>query len=236
MNVEKLILTGLMAALVTVTTVVIPIPVPFTNGYVHPGDSMVFMAVLLLGRGRGALAAGVGSAFADVVLGFFIWAPFTFVIKGGMAFVAGFIIEKCTEKPRNIVISCAFIVGLWVLFDAAVHNFAKYSLNAMWLALLVPIVLISIAALLRKKEHIAVPTAHIIGITGGGVFMVFGYYVSGGLIYGNFTAAALSIPANIAQFAVGFLLAALLSAALRNTSAKRYFMYGTEKAESGKGL
>jgi uncharacterized membrane protein len=267
-NVEKLILTGLMTALVTVTTIVIPIPVPFTNGYVHPGDSMVFMSVLLLGRGRGALAAGVGSAFADVVLGFFIWAPFTFVIKGAMAFIAGLIIEKCAQKPRNIVISCVFTVGLWVLFEAALKNIAWYSLNAnataymidpeagmagdaagasdsinvfaearvMWLVLLVPVVLILIAVVLRKKEHIVVPPAHIVGMTGGGAFMVFGYYVAGGLIYGNFITAALSIPANIAQFAVGFLLAALLSAALRNTSAKRYLIYGAKKAEADKGL
>jgi uncharacterized membrane protein len=244
-----------MTALVTVTTIVVPIPVPFTNGYVHPGDGMVFMSVLLLGRRRGALAAGFGSAFADVVLGFFIWAPFTFVIKAGMAFVAGLVIEKCEERPRNIVISCVSVVGLWVLFDVVLQYIARYSPGAgvngymaadsanafagargMWLALFVPVALILIAVALRKKERIAVPPAHIVGMTGGGVFMVFGYYVAGGLIYGNFITAALGIPANVAQFAVGFLLAALLSAALRNTSAKRYFAHGAKKAESGKGI
>jgi uncharacterized membrane protein len=242
MNVERLILTGLMTALVAVTTIVVPIPVPFTNGYAHPGDGMVFMSALLLGRRRGALAAGVGSAFADVILGFFMWAPFTLVIKGGMAFIAGLIIEKCEERPRNIVISCAFIVGLWILFDAAAHNLALRSASsfaggrAMWFALFVPVVLILIAVALRKKERVAVPPAHIVGMTGGGVFMVFGYYIAGGLIYGNFITAALGVPANIAQFAVGFVLAALLSAALRNTAAGRYFTHGAKKAETGKGV
>jgi uncharacterized membrane protein len=249
LNVEKLILTGLLTALITVTTIVIPIPIPFTNGYVHPGDSMIFMAVLLLGRRGGALAAGFGSAFADVVLGFFIWAPFTFVIKGIMAFIVGFVIEKCAEKPRNLIISCVSVAALWLLFDAAVLRIAAgvagnnaadpisaIEANSMWAALIIPVLLILIAVVLRRREHIFIPPAHILGMTGGGIFMVFGYYIAEGLIYGNFVAAALGIPANIAQFAVGFLIASLLSGALQNTSAKRYFTYGAKKPDAGKAL
>ncbi|MDR2770925.1 MAG: ECF transporter S component [Clostridiales Family XIII bacterium] len=269
MNTEKLILTGLLTALIAVTTGVIAIPVPFTNGYVHPGDSMIFMAVLILGRRRGALAAGLGSAIADSLLGYFIWAPFTLVIKAGMAFVAGSIIEKCiekcAEKRRNLVASCAFVVALWFAFNAAVGGIVLYAANAdatsfaaalgadagaqplssvvtaietrlMAAALLIPAALLLIAVTLRRKENISVPLGHIVGMTGGGLFMVFGYYIAGGLIYGNFVAAAFSIPANIAQFAGGFLIASLLSAALQNTFAKRYFIYGAKKAEAGKAL
>jgi uncharacterized membrane protein len=265
LNVEKLILTGLLTALIAVTTMVIAIPVPFTNGYVHPGDSMIFMAVLILGRRRGALAAGLGSALADSLLGYFIWAPFTLVIKACMAFCTGLIIEKCAEKRRNLALSCASVVALWFAFNAAVGGIVLYAANAdavslavalevggdaeslsavvhaietrlMAAALLIPAALLSVAAVLRKKEHISVPLGHILGMTGGGLFMVFGYYIGGSLIYGNFLAAILSIPANIAQFVGGFLIAALLSAALQKTSAKRYFIYGAKKAEAGKLL
>jgi uncharacterized membrane protein len=259
MNAEKLILTGLLTALITVTTIVIAIPIPFTNGYVHPGDSMIFMAVLVLGRRRGALAAGLGSALADVLLGYFIWAPFTLAIKGGMAFLTGLIIEKCAEKPRNFIVSCAFVTALWFAFNAAITGVVLHTAasggeaeaalgidgtfaavvntveaRSMLLSLLIPVALILIAAVLRRKENIAVPPGYVIGMTGGGLFMVFGYCVAGSLIYGNFTVAVFGIPANIAQFAGGFLIAALLSAALRNTSAKRYFVCGAKKAEGGK--
>jgi uncharacterized membrane protein len=262
-NIEKLILTGLLTALVTVTTIAIAIPVPFTNGYVHPGDSMIFMAVLILGRRRGALAAGIGSALADVLLGYFLWAPFTLVIKACMAFFTGLIIEKCAERRRAVVISCVSVIALWFAFNAAVGGIVLYAANAdaasfaaaldangdatslsavvgaietrlMAAALFIPLALLLLAAVLRRKENISVPLSHIVGMTGGGLFMVFGYYVSGSLIYGNFAAAALSIPANIAQFAGGFLIASLLSAALQKTSAKRYFVYGAKKAEAGK--
>jgi uncharacterized membrane protein len=251
-----------MMALVTVTTIVIAIPVPFTNGYIHPGDSMIFLAVLILGRGRGALAAGVGSALADVLLGYVVWAPFTLVIKGFMAFAAGLIIEKCAGNRRNFVISCASLIGAWVLFNAAVGRIVMYAANAdatalyaaldtdssslrfllvevetrlMAAALLIPIALLLIAVALRRKENISVPLNHIIGMTGGGLFMIFGYYIAGSLIYGNFAVAVFSIPANIAQFVGGFLIAVLLSAALQKTSAKQYFAYSSKKAEETGG-
>ena len=255
LHVERLILTGLLTALIAVVTIVIAIPVPFTNGYVHPGDSMIFMAVLILGRRRGALAAGLGSALADILLGYFIWAPFTLAIKACMAFCTGLIIEKCAEGRRKLFIACAFVTALWFAFNAAVGGIVLYAANAdalsfavaleasgeaesltaivgaietrlMAAALLIPAALLLIAAVLRKKENISVPLGHIVGMTGGGLFMVFGYYIAGSLIYGNFAVAVFSIPANIAQFVGGFLIAALLSAALQKTSAKRYFAYG----------
>ena len=58
-----------------------------TQGYVHLGDTMVFLGVLMLGKRRGAAAAGLGSALADVLGGFAFWAPWTLVIKSLMAFV-----------------------------------------------------------------------------------------------------------------------------------------------------
>jgi uncharacterized membrane protein len=263
-DIEKLILTGLLTALVAVTTIAIAIPVPFTNGYVHPGDSMIFMAVLILGRRRGALAAGLGSALADILLGYFVWAPFTLAIKACMAFFTGLIIEKCAERRRALAVSCAAVTALWFVFNAATGGIVMYAASAdvtsfaavlggdaeslsaavgasaprlRAAALLRPLALLLIAAVLRKKEQISVPLGHVVGMTGGGLFMVFGYYVSGSFIYGNFTAAALSIPANIAQFAGGFLIASLLSAALQKTSAKRYFVYIAKKAKAaGKAL
>ena len=42
-------------------------PVPFTRGYIHLGDSMIFIAAILFGWRVGALAGGLGSALADVV-------------------------------------------------------------------------------------------------------------------------------------------------------------------------
>ena len=58
---NKLVLTALMVCLVLLATYIIKIPSPFTQGYVHLGDTMIFLSVLLLGKKGGAAAAGLGS-------------------------------------------------------------------------------------------------------------------------------------------------------------------------------
>ncbi|GHU50089.1 hypothetical protein FACS1894127_4770 [Clostridia bacterium] len=250
-KIEKMVLTALMTALVAVMTIVIAIPVPFTNGYIHFGDSMIFMSVLILGWKRAPIAAGVGSAMADIFLGYVYWAPWTLVIKGLMALVAGLIILKCSEKRRYIVLSCGAVVALWVLFNLGIQAMVHFATinnptelmdaletnsigfgallagmqrQLMIFALLIPVGLVVISIVLGKKDSISVQLGQIIGLTAGGLFMVFGYFIAGGMIYGNFAVAAFSIPANIIQFVAGFFSAALLAAALMKTPAYKYFL------------
>lgn len=97
-KIERLTLAALMTAMITVFTMVIMIPVPITNGYVHLGDTMIFLTVLMLGYKYGALTSALGSALADLFLGFPHWAPWTFCIKGLMALVVGFILIKMQDK------------------------------------------------------------------------------------------------------------------------------------------
>ena len=88
-GVYTLVLTGLMAALVMAATSFFKIPVPATNGYVHLGDAFVFLSVLILGRRNGTIAAAAGSGLADLLGGYAHWVPWTFAIKGLMAFAFG---------------------------------------------------------------------------------------------------------------------------------------------------
>ena len=79
---KKLVLTALFCALIMVATLFIRIPLPF--GYVNLGDGFIFLAALVLGPIWGTLAAGVGSAMADM-FGYITYAPATLIIKGAMA-------------------------------------------------------------------------------------------------------------------------------------------------------
>ncbi len=96
-----LVYTALMICLVLLGTVLFRIPVPMTQGYVHLGDAMIFLGVLMLGKKRGAAAAGLGSAMADVLGGFAFWAPWTLVIKSLMAFVMGLILERTARSHKH---------------------------------------------------------------------------------------------------------------------------------------
>ena len=80
---RNMVMTAMMMGLIMAMTIVIRIPVPATHGYIHLGDCMIFIAVLLLGWKRGAAAAGLGSALADIIGGFAVYAPVTFAAAAG---------------------------------------------------------------------------------------------------------------------------------------------------------
>ena len=85
--IRTLVLAALFAALTCVATMVIQIPSPM-NGYVNLGDCFVLLAGWVLGPLYGSLAAGIGSALADMFTGYMHYAPGTFLIKAVMALIA----------------------------------------------------------------------------------------------------------------------------------------------------
>lgn len=97
-NTKKLILSALFAALACVATMSIRIPTPGTGGYIHPGDAVVILSGIFLGPVYGALAAGIGSAMADLLGGYFIYVPITFLVKACIAWLAGTAFHKIREK------------------------------------------------------------------------------------------------------------------------------------------
>ena len=90
---NKLVFTALMTCLVLLGTILFRIPIPMTQGYVHLGDAMIYIGVLLLGKKHGAVAAALGSSLGDVLGGFAFWAPWSFIIKFSVAFLAGSLFE-----------------------------------------------------------------------------------------------------------------------------------------------
>ena len=107
-NIRIMILTGLMIALTFVAGSVIKIPT--LNGFIQLGDCMVLLGVVLLGKKRGALSGAIGMILVDITGGYLIWAPFTFVIKGAMAYFTGVILDGVKEK-KHITYLIAFITG-----------------------------------------------------------------------------------------------------------------------------
>lgn len=82
MTVNALTRTALFIALVTAATMAVRIPNPATQGYINLGDAVIFTVALSFGYRAGGLAGGIGSALADLLGGYAIWAPWTLVIKG----------------------------------------------------------------------------------------------------------------------------------------------------------
>ena len=105
-NLKKLILAALFAALSCVATMSIRIPTPGTGGYIHPGDAIVILSGVILGPVWGFFAGGIGSALSDLIGGYFVYVPITFVIKGLVALGAGHLYQKIgkTQKSRYVAV------------------------------------------------------------------------------------------------------------------------------------
>ena len=105
-NLRELILTALMIALIFIGGTLIKIPT--FNGFMQFGDCMVFLAAVLLDRKKAFIAAAIGMSFVDVSAGYLIWVPFTFIIKGVMAYITSILVHKIKGKLSYII---SFIVG-----------------------------------------------------------------------------------------------------------------------------
>lgn len=120
-------ISGIMIALVFVLTFAIKVPVPFTRGYVHLGDSMIFISAILFGRRVGALAGGLGSALADLVGGYAYWAIPTLIIKSVMGALVGWISDSYRNKYSGKKELTIFLssIGIWLAFSLTLSLFLK---------------------------------------------------------------------------------------------------------------
>lgn len=132
---KKIVIASMLAALVCVATMIIKIPSPL-KGYLNLGDCVVLLSGWLLPPVYGFLAAGIGSALADVFSGYAMYAPATFVIKGLMAVAAYYCFLLLNKKIRSLssrVVSGAaaeviMILGYFV-FEGFLYGFAPSLIN-----------------------------------------------------------------------------------------------------------
>ena len=121
---------GIFAALICVLTMIIAVPIPATQGFINIGDAGVMITGLLFGPIIGGIAGGVGSALADISLGYTIYAPATLIIKGLEGFIVGLIANpKKNYKKLNyrdilaVVIGGAIMVFGYLIYETIIFGF-----------------------------------------------------------------------------------------------------------------
>ncbi len=130
---QKIVLSSLLAALVCVATMIIKVPSPL-KGYVNLGDCVVLLSGWVLSPAYAFLTAGIGSALADILLGYITYAPATFLIKGIMALICCYSAKLFKKKPfatRLIGALAAEIVmvGGYFVFEGFLYGFAASLVN-----------------------------------------------------------------------------------------------------------
>ncbi len=80
-NTSKLAVTGAFAAMIAILTAYIcHIPYGVNGGYIHFGDTLIYLAAVLLPKPYALAAAALGGGIADLMTSP-MWAPATVVIK-----------------------------------------------------------------------------------------------------------------------------------------------------------
>lgn len=125
----SLVYTALAIALVTLSTMVIRIPT--LKGYVNFGDIMIFVTAILLGKKSGFLAGAFGSALADILVGYAVYAPGTFIIKGLEGLICAFILGKNSDNRINTpsLIISPILAGMWMVLGYFIYEFILFGIG-----------------------------------------------------------------------------------------------------------
>ena len=132
---QRIVIAALLAAVTCVVTMIVKIPSPL-KGYLNLGDCVVLTAGWMLSPMYGFLAAGLGSALADLFAGYVAYVPATFVIKGVMALVAFYGYKLTHRKLGNLparimsgtVAEIVMILG-YFLFEGILYGFGPSVVN-----------------------------------------------------------------------------------------------------------
>lgn len=132
---QRVVIAAMFAALACVATIIIKIPSPM-KGYLNLGDCIVLLAGWMLSPVYGFMAAGLGSALADLLSGYLVYAPATFFIKGAMALAAHFGYKLFKGKTGTLIsrvlsgtaAELIMILG-YLAFESVLYGFGPSLVN-----------------------------------------------------------------------------------------------------------
>lgn len=130
-----LIITAMLVALVFVSTFFlnIKLPIAANGGLVHLGTAMLFIASILFGPKKAALAGAIGMGLFDIAGGWALWAPITIVARGLQGYIVGKIAWSKGRNGTSIALNVtATIVS--IPFMIAVYYIGEGILYGNWIA------------------------------------------------------------------------------------------------------
>lgn len=101
---KNMVMCGLLAAIICLTTAYIfHIPIGVNNGYVHIGDSFIYLAAAILPTPYAIVCAVIGAGLADIFTGAAIWAIPTIIIKS--------LLVLCITSKKDKIINTRNVIG-----------------------------------------------------------------------------------------------------------------------------
>lgn len=106
-NVKTIVIASLAIAIIFILTAFVVVPIG-QFGYVNVGDSGIMLFASMLSAPFAFLCSAIGSALADIYLGYSQYALFTFIIKGLEGLCIALLFKKIKGKWQPL----AYTVGM----------------------------------------------------------------------------------------------------------------------------
>ncbi|MET1102264.1 MAG: ECF transporter S component [Pyrodictiaceae archaeon] len=222
-------------AITFIATVLLVVETPATGGYFNLGEASIYAIAAIAPPLATAIAAGLGPALADLVLGYWYFAPATFAIKFTEGFVVSYLMRRLPGRISLRLRALTAGLGLALALVVSVNGLggagggfgaelAMVNASLAGLGLVIPSLVISapaalwlvisllIAILSLSLAVISARRPYMLAMAVGGLIMVTGYFLyeyffSNPIILHRDPAGAFfEIPVNIGQFVAGILL------------------------------
>lgn len=135
-TIKSLTITAIFIALTYVFTALVNIrlPIAANGGLIHLGNIPLFIGAILFGKKTGFLAGGIGMGLFDLLAGWTLWAPGTFITVGLMGFIVGAIAEKHRSfrwYTLAIALACGIKIVGYFIIEIIIYHSALAALNSI---------------------------------------------------------------------------------------------------------
>ena len=130
-KIQKICLTAVFASLITVCIFSLKLPIASMQGYIHPGDFIIYLSTVFCGP-YSLICSALGGALADIISGFPVWAFPTAIIKA-LNCVPFLLINKKSDKCKNkilnrysvgaLIVSSFITVFGYMFFEIFLYSF-----------------------------------------------------------------------------------------------------------------
>jgi len=116
---KDMVTSALLITLVLVATkfINIRLPISINGGLIHLGNVALFISAIVFGKKKGSIAGAFGMGLFDIISGWALWAPFTFIIRGVMGYIIGAISNASNRNGNSIIWNIIAILagGVWMI-------------------------------------------------------------------------------------------------------------------------
>lgn len=134
----KITYTAIFTAIILLATSVIKFSTGLGEGYIHLGDSFVYLTACILPFPYCLVAGALGGGLADILSGYAIWAIPTMIIKmlNAIPFMLVCRKHKSSKNLSKHTVLMTFVSGIITIFGYFVTECILYSVASATLSLL----------------------------------------------------------------------------------------------------